>query len=142
MMKWIIASLYFLLPLVSQSQDIPDPDGKKEYKMVSIYFGGGSYFISDDEKEKVRAFFSNEILSNYEIHIHSHTDNIGGVKFNEWLSKMRSESTYDFLLDDGYPTNKLFIKDHGLENPEYDNNSWDGRLKNRRVDIVLWPLPF
>lgn len=117
-------------------------DNPVEYKTISIFFGGGSYFITDEEKMKVRDFLSNEILGNYEIHIHSHTDNIGGVKFNEWLSKMRSESTLDFLIDDGIPTNKVFIKDHGLFNPEFDNNTWDGRLKNRRVDIVLWPLPF
>jgi len=120
-----------------------DPsDQPVEYKTISIFFGGGRYFITDEEKMKVRDFLSKEILGNFEIHIHSHTDNIGGIKFNEWLSKMRSESTLDFLIEDGIPTNKVFIKDHGLFNPEFDNSTWDGRLKNRRVDIVLWPLPF
>lgn len=113
-----------------------------EYKTISIYFRGGSYFVFEEEKEKVREFLSKEILSNYEIHIHSHTDNIGGVQYNQWLSKMRSESTYEFLEKDGIPMNKVFIKDHGLEDPNFDNTTWDGRLKNRRVDIVLWPLPF
>lgn len=141
-MRWIFM-LSFLAYLGSiKAQDAPGQSGKQEYKTISIFFGGGSYFIEETEKEKVRDFFSKEILTNYEIHIHSHTDNIGGVRFNEWLSKMRSEATLDFLTEDGFPTNKLFIKDHGLFNPEFDNDTWDGRLKNRRVDIVLWPLPF
>lgn len=133
----LAASLIFYTGFSQEGSDHP-----VEYKTISIFFGGGSYFITDEEKMKVREFLSKEILGNFEIHIHSHTDNIGGVKFNEWLSKMRSESALDFLIEDGIPTNKVFIKDHGLFNPEFDNNTWDGRLKNRRVDIVLWPLPF
>ena len=78
----------------------------------------------------------------FEIHIHGHTDNIGGVQYNQWLSKMRTGAAYEFLEKDGIPMNKVFLKDHGLHNPEFDNATWDGRLKNRRVDIVLWPLPF
>ena len=141
-MNWILVTILIVAPLAIKSQDIPDSKSPQVYKIISIYFGGGSYYIEDGEKEKVREFFSKEILTNFEIHIHSHTDNIGGVKFNEWLSKMRSENTLDFLTDEGIPTNKLFIKDHGLFNPEFDNETWDGRSKNRRVDIVLWPLPF
>ncbi len=137
----IFLFLLCLSPFGITAQQV-SPDGKTVYKTVSIFFGGGDYHITDEEKLKVRDFLFNEILTNFEIHIHSHTDNIGGVKFNQWLSKMRSESTMDFLLEDGVPTNKVFIKDHGLTNPEFDNATWDGRLKNRRVDIVLWPLPF
>lgn len=138
--RYILVIIAFLTLNRGWSQE--PSDHPVEYKTISIFFGGGSYFITDEEKMKVRDFLSKEILGNYEIHIHSHTDNIGGVRFNEWLSKMRSESTLDFLIDDGIPTNKVFIKDHGLFDPEFDNNTWDGRLKNRRVDIVLWPLPF
>ncbi len=139
-MKLFWFLLFFSLCNVTHAQS--DQEKEKAYKTVSIYFRGGSYYISDEEKAKVREFLSKEILSNYEIHIHSHTDNIGGADFNEWLSKMRSESTVDFLEEDGIPTNKVFIKDHGLWDPQFDNNTWEGKLKNRRVDIVLWPLPF
>lgn len=138
----ILFCFIMVLPYLTKGQNPISTDGRPVYKTVSIFFGGGSYYIEEEEKKKVRDFFFNEILTNFEIHIHSHTDNIGGVKFNEWLSKMRSESAFNLLVDDGIPTNKVFIKDHGLYNPEFDNSTWDGRLKNRRVDIVLWPLPF
>ena len=139
-MRWvgsIILSLllFYAIPSVGQSQN------DVGYKIVSIYFRGGSYFVDDTQKERVREFLSKEILSNYEIHIHSHTDNVGGVEFNEWLSKMRSEATYFFLITDGIPERQVFIKDHGLFNPDFDNQTNDGRARNRRVDVVLWPLP-
>lgn len=133
----VLTYIFFLLPCIVKAQST-----ETEYKTISIFFGGGSYYIEEEEKEKVREFLSKEILSNFEIHIHSHTDNIGGARFNEWLSKMRSESAYHFLEQDGIPTNKVFIKDHGFNDPQFDNSTWDGKLKNRRVDIVLWPLPF
>ncbi|MFZ1714341.1 MAG: OmpA family protein, partial [Saprospiraceae bacterium] len=127
-MKYYLLFFMFV-PLGLDAQSTPGP--QTEYKTISIFFRGGSYYVDDTEKEKVRDFLSKEILSNFEIHIHSHTDNIGGVKFNEWLSKMRSQSALEFLTEDGVPTNKLFIKDHGLEDPNFDNSTWDGRLKNR-----------
>ena len=137
-MKWF---LFSLILLCFYSTSTAQNGGTQEYKIVSIYFRGGSYYVDDAQKEHVRDFLSKEILFNYEIHIHSHTDNIGGVDFNEWLSKMRSEATYQFLKEDGIPQNQIFIKDHGLYNPDFENDSIDGRARNRRVDIVLWPLP-
>ena len=112
-----------------------------EYKIKSVYFGGGSFYIDEDQRQEVLDFLEGEILENYEIHIHSHTDNIGSVEFNKRLSRMRSFSARRFILENGIPEEKVFIKDHGLFNPEFDNNTWQGRRQNRRVDIVLWPLP-
>ncbi|MCK5278818.1 MAG: OmpA family protein, partial [Cyclobacteriaceae bacterium] len=78
-------------------------------------------------------------IDQYNITIHSHTDNIGGVEFNEWLSQMRSQSAMDQLLINNIRQEMIEIKDFGLHNPVYDNSTWEGKLKNRRVDIFLWP---
>ena len=133
---FILSLLLLFTSNVLVSQDI-----SPEYKIKSIFFGGGSYYIDYEQRDEIIQFFEGELLENYEIHIHSHTDNIGSVEFNERLSRMRSRSTVYFLIDNGIPEEKIFIKDHGLFNPEFDNDSWEGRQKNRRVDIVLWPLP-
>lgn len=108
---------------------------------ISIYFGGGSYYISEDQKSAITQFL-NEIphVEQYSITIHSHTDNIGGVEFNNWLSQMRSQSALEELLLNNIKQNMIEIKDFGLHNPVYDNSTWEGRRKNRRVDIFLWPL--
>jgi len=108
---------------------------------ISIYFGGGSYFISEDQKSSITKFL-NEIphVEQYSITIHSHTDNIGGVEFNNWLSQMRSHSAMEQLLLNNIQQEMIEIKDFGLHNPVYDNSTWEGRRKNRRVDIFLWPL--
>lgn len=143
-MRLTIITMFSLLFLFSES-DLKaqeyNPVPGQEYKIISIFFAGGRYYISEEHRQRVRDFLSNEILQNYEIHIHSHTDNRGGVEFNLFLSRMRSEATYEFLKDEGIPLYQLYIEDHGLIDPQFNNQTWEGRSKNRRVDIVLWPLP-
>ena len=53
---------------------------------------------------------------------------------------MRSQSALEELLLNSTQKDKIEIKDFGLHNPVYDNSTWEGKLKNRRVDIFLWPL--
>mgnify|MGYP003740816803 FL=1 len=78
-------------------------------------------------------------IHNYVITVHSHTDNVGGKEYNEWLSQMRSESVVEELLTNEKVKEEFIeIKDFGLFNPIYDNSTWEGRRKNRRVDIILW----
>ncbi len=124
-----------------QAQDEMLGDSDKPYLIKSVFFGGGSYYIDEEQQQGVYDFLNGVLLENYEIHIHSHTDNIGSRDYNLWLSHMRSGSAYEMLELGGYSMDQIFIKDHGFDNPEFDNNSWEGRAKNRRVDIVLWPLP-
>ncbi len=141
MLVRILSVFLFFVPGSLFAQDKMLGDSEKPYLIKSIFFGGGRYYIDEDQQNEVYEFLNSVILENYEIHIHSHTDNIGSVDYNQWLSKMRSQATYQMLEDGGYSMDQIFIKDHGLFNPEFDNETWEGRLKNRRVDIVLWPLP-
>ena len=108
---------------------------------ISIFFGGGSYYISEDQRQGLQEFLHKiPHVEQFNITIHSHTDNIGGVEFNDWLSKMRSNSALEELLLNNIKQEMIEIKDFGLHNPIYDNSTWEGKLKNRRVDIFLWPL--
>lgn len=135
----LILSFAVVLPVIGQNSNSLSND--KTYLIKSIFFRGGSYYIDGEQKEDIIEFLNSQILENYEIHIHSHTDPIGGKEYNEWLSRMRSESTYRMLEIEGFIMDNIYIKDHDFSNPDFDNDTWKGRLKNRRVDIVLWPLP-
>ncbi|OJJ23358.1 hypothetical protein BKI52_03075 [marine bacterium AO1-C] len=115
----------------------------QKYKAVrvSIYFGGGSYYIDAEQRQDiVKAIESIKDLSKYQISITSHTDNIGGKEYNEWLSKMRSEAVLKQLIENEIKKNKVLIKDFGQDNPLHDNDSHSGRIRNRRVDLLFSPL--
>lgn len=129
-----IICLLFSLNL-AQGQQFGEPSFVR-----SIYFGGGSFYVDYEQMEKLQVFLDSvPNLHNYIITVHSHTDNIGGAEYNEWLSEMRSESVIEVLIEnEKIIRDAIEIKDFGLFNPVYDNSTWYGRRMNRRVDIILW----
>lgn len=107
----------------------------------SIYFGGGSYYIDAEQVAEIREFV--QAIPNperYQISISSHTDNIGGLEYNQWLSGQRSESVIQQLENNQVPRDKVLKQDNGQLNPYFDNNTHRGRQANRRVDIIFTPL--
>ena len=107
----------------------------------SIYFGGGSYYIGAYQRAELHDWLDSiPNVESYQITIHSHTDNIGGVEFNEWLSENRSQSVIRELILKNINSGLIEIRDFGLHNPLYDNSTSEGRMMNRRVDIILWPM--
>jgi outer membrane protein OmpA-like peptidoglycan-associated protein len=107
----------------------------------SIYFGGGSYYISQNQIQELKDFISSfPGIENYTITVHSYTDNIGSKEYNQMLSEMRSYMSVKELLQLQVPREIISINDFGEFNPVYDNATLEGRLRNRRVDIILWPL--
>lgn len=128
--------IFLTLPAVAQQSN-------DEIRM-SIFFGGGSYYISEDQVEKLNHWLDSipNLLEKYEIQLISHTDPIGGKEYNEWLSKMRSGAVQGILIQRPIPEHKIKIKDWGLENAVYRNDTWQGMQMNRRVDVILYPIVF
>lgn len=131
--------LFFALsPLQGQVEET-----SPNYYIFSIYFGGGSYYIDSEQSQDLFDWIDGiEEADNMEISIHSHTDNIGSKSYNAWLSQMRSEGAIRKLIEKGLRQEMMSIEDFGELNPVYDNSTWEGKLKNRRVDIILRPIIF
>lgn len=110
----------------------------------SIFFDGGSYYIDDYQITDLSRWLDSipNLLDKYEIQLISHTDPIGGKEYNAWLSRMRSESVFQILIDKDIPEKLIHIKDWGLDNPVYSNQSFRGMIMNRRVDVILRPIVF
>lgn len=136
----MLRKLCFILMVACAS--VVQAQQQEEIRM-SIYFGGGSYYIDSLQTEELFHWLDSiPMLDKYEIHLISHTDPIGGKQYNEWLSQMRSESVKYLLLHKEIPEHKITSKDWGLENPVYQNNSRGGMRMNRRVDVILYPIVF
>lgn len=110
----------------------------------SIYFDGGSYGIDEQQASDLLHWLDSipNLLDKYQIQLISHTDPIGGKRYNEWLSGMRSYAVKDLLLRNDFPEKTIHIKNWGLEKPIYSNDSFKGMVMNRRVDVVLHPIVF
>lgn len=140
-MKNALILLLFLIPttMLLGQNEAESPS----YYIFSIYFGGGSYYIDSEQTQELYEWLDGiEGAEDMEISVHSHTDNIGSKAYNDWLSQMRSESAIMKLIEKGLRQEMISIEDFGELNPIYDNSTWEGKLKNRRVDIILRPINF
>ena len=66
-----------------------------------------------------------------------HTDNVGNPESNKLLSKQRAESVKRFLVSLGVDGSRLNTVGMGDTKPKSSNDSEEGRLMNRRVEVKL-----
>ncbi|MCV2402435.1 OmpA family protein [Marinomonas sp. C2222] len=70
--------------------------------------------------------------------IEGHTDNTGEEDFNNRVSKARAKAVADAIYDEYFILKaKLKVIGHGQSSPLYSNETEEGRVKNRRVEIIL-----
>ena len=68
--------------------------------------------------------------------VEGHTDNTGNASSNQTLSEQRSEAVVAKLAEMGIAADRLTASGKGQNAPIADNNSPEGRAKNRRVEFV------
>ena len=73
----------------------------------------------------------------YKIILEGHTDNIGSVVYNQKLSQARVNEIKSILVQHNIDTNRIITLASGATQPLADNNTAEGRAKNRRVEILL-----
>ncbi|MDO8371293.1 MAG: OmpA family protein [Polaromonas sp.] len=66
-----------------------------------------------------------------------HTDSTGSDAINNPLSIDRANSTRNYLVARGVAANRLATDGRGSREPIADNNTNEGRAKNRRVEIYV-----
>ena len=68
--------------------------------------------------------------------VEGHTDSTGNPASNQTLSEQRSKAIVDKLVELGIAKERLAAVGKGQNNPIADNNTDEGRAKNRRVEFV------
>ena len=64
-----------------------------------------------------------------------HTDTQGAAAYNLWLSQQRAESVKKYLVGHGVLPDRLIAVGYGGNHPVADNNTWEGLVSNRRVEL-------
>ena len=76
-----------------------------------------------------------------EVKVIGHTDSEGSELSNMLLSLRRANAVADRLEDLGVETGLLRIEAYGEEMPVGDNTTLDGRIANRRIEVVVTGYP-
>jgi len=75
------------------------------------------------------------------IRIEGHTDSRGAANANRVLSQRRADAVRDALIAAGVAAGRISSVGLGEEQPVADNESEEGRARNRRVDVILEDQP-
>lgn len=73
----------------------------------------------------------------YRLEISGHTDKEGTADHNQALSEARANAVLAYLAELGLPTQQMKAIGYGFERPIAENDSEEGRAKNRRVEIRI-----
>ncbi|HKV09411.1 MAG TPA: OmpA family protein [Thermoanaerobaculia bacterium] len=107
---------------------------------IKVYFDYNSADLRPDATpnlDKLGRALSSDNLGSACIRIEGHTDNIGSDSYNERLSRDRAQSVVRYLTRQfGIDPERLIPVGYGESNPMANNNSEEGRSKNRRVQVV------
>ncbi|MDA3953416.1 MAG: OmpA family protein [Bacteroidales bacterium] len=71
------------------------------------------------------------------LEISGHTDNVGSFRANQKLSESRAKSVVDYMVSKGVGSSRLEYKGYSFNQPIADNNTAEGRGKNRRVEFKV-----
>ena len=75
---------------------------------------------------------------NIKVEIGGHTDAGGSEKANLKISEKRALSAKKYLQDKfNISGDRMITKGYGSSKPIADNNTQEGRAKNRRVEFIL-----
>jgi outer membrane protein OmpA-like peptidoglycan-associated protein len=69
--------------------------------------------------------------------VEGHTDSQGSESYNQGLSQRRADAVRDYLVQKGYPADRIQSRGKGEGSPIADNASAEGRANNRRVEIII-----
>jgi OOP family OmpA-OmpF porin len=73
------------------------------------------------------------------VRIEGYTDNVGTAAYNQALSQRRADSVKRYLVSRGIAASRMDTVGYGLTRPIADNDTAEGRAKNRRVEVHKAP---
>jgi len=134
--------------LVASNEPVP-PKAKEEeqpetYRIDNeILFSYGQKELSAENLTVLDPLIADITKKGFDhIVVEGHTDSVGPDAYNQHLSQLRADSVRSYLIEkQNIPADKIEAKGYGSSKPVADNGNYQGRKKNRRVDLIIWRTP-
>lgn len=114
----------------------PEPLPANVVMRESIEFAMGNARVPEYAKARLREVAAQLKNDARQLKIVGHTDNIGYTGANRRLSLRRAMSVKAFLVAEGVNAEHLSVEGVGESQPIADNQTVEGRNRNRRIEII------
>lgn len=135
-----ILSIESLRSMAGKTFDFSLTPIEKEFSKTfnQVYFKTNSAILQNISFVELDALVSYLKTSlNANILIEGHTDNKGKAALNNLLSLQRANAIGNYLAQKGIARNRIQRKGLGSTKPIADNNTAEGRAKNRRISFTI-----
>lgn len=127
----------------AQIETITDANGLTAIKVTfasGILFPKNGTALSAEAQEELK-LFAKEMsdLPTTNITVWGHTDTDGTAAVNEKISLKRAQSVANYLAKNGIDASRMEgrVEGHSFNEPVADNDTVEGKAKNRRVEIYV-----
>jgi outer membrane protein OmpA-like peptidoglycan-associated protein len=127
-----------LLRRLNQALPTRETDRGLVSEIGGVQFATGTADLNSAARESLARLAG--IVASYpdlKFKIEGHTDNVGTTDTNSVLSLQRAISVRDYLIGQRVAASNIDAEGLGSAHPVADNESPDGRARNRRVEIVI-----
>jgi outer membrane protein OmpA-like peptidoglycan-associated protein len=115
-----------------------EPAQSEVITLSDVLFAFNQSELTPTAKSQLDALMSKfEDADVVSIKVVGHTDGVGSAAYNQSLSERRASSVAEYLLSQGVAPNKVTSEGKGASQPIADNETEEGRAKNRRVDLHI-----
>lgn len=130
-----------------QAKDIEELDNAEVERVgegIKVTFDSGILFavnssdLTTQSQETIMKFA--DILNEYpdtNLYIEGHTDNTGSHAHNKQLSQKRADAVKNYLAMQQVKSDRIETGGYSFDRPVADNDTEEGRTKNRRVEIII-----
>jgi OmpA-OmpF porin, OOP family len=126
-----------LMKQVVTASDMFDALNRDGRIALYINFDTGKSIITDESKPVIQQIVQMlKANADLKLSIEGHTDNAGNPASNKTLSEERARSVTAAIVSQGIAAERLNSSGYGQDKPIADNNTEEGRAKNRRVELV------
>jgi outer membrane protein OmpA-like peptidoglycan-associated protein len=114
-----------------------EPPPPPDFTLPVVFFPSGGLLLVREARQsldQVAAYLHQRPALRLELR--GHSDSIGGRGANLSLSEQRAQAVRQYLIDRGIDPERLLVKALGESQPLASNATPQGRLQNRRVELV------
>ncbi len=115
-----------------------DTHGCGVKKRLEVHFESNKATLTPDSMQKIKAFADYmKKMPHVRVTIEGYTDSSGDMKQNMKLSQQRAQAVKKALVSFGVDAGRITAVGKGSLNPIADNDTPEGRAKNRRIEAII-----